>query len=75
MFYDYDKCEYILQRTEDSADILKFGFSCMCFEQIMNAGGREMLDQLYKDVQLDKSQWIDRANITLKIDCSNVLKT
>ena len=41
----------------------------------MNSGGQEMLDQLYKGVVLGKGESIDRSNITLKIDCSNVLKT
>jgi hypothetical protein len=34
-FYDYDKCDYVLSRSDENPDLLKFGFSCNCFKQIM----------------------------------------
>jgi len=53
-FYDYDNCEYSIVRDaqeEESKqpDVIKFGFSCNCFEAIMQNGGQEMLDEVYKD--------------------------
>ena len=34
-----------------------------------------MLDELYKDAQLDKAEWLEFADITLKIDASGLEKT
>lgn len=34
-----------------------------------------MLDELYKDCQLDKSQWLEHCDITLKIDASGLERT
>lgn len=48
-FFDYDQCEYVIQRLSDEPDVLKFGFNSLCSKQIMENGGKEMLDDLYKD--------------------------
>jgi len=31
-FYDYDNCFYMIDRSEDSPDVLKFGFSCNSYK-------------------------------------------
>lgn len=48
-FFDYDLCEYVIERSSEEPDILKFGFTSLCTKQIMENGGVEMLDELYKD--------------------------
>lgn len=48
-FYDYDNCNYMIARGDDNPDLLKFGFSCNCFKQVMENGGQEMLDEFYKE--------------------------
>ena len=48
-FYDYDNCNYILSRTEEEPELLKLGFNCNCYEQLMANGGQEMLKELYAD--------------------------
>lgn len=53
-FYDYDQCEYIIQRTQEEPNVLKFGFNSNCTKQILENGGTEMLDELYKDNQIPK---------------------
>lgn len=45
-FYDYDNCRYEISKA---GNFLLFGFSSNCHQQIMNNGGQEMLDALYKD--------------------------
>jgi len=74
-FYDYDNCCYFIYREEANPDVIKFGFASNCSKQIMENGGQEMLDELYKDAQLDKSEWLDLTDITLKIDASGLEKT
>jgi len=48
-FYDYDNCEYCISRTEDDPDVLKLAFRTNCFDQLMDNGGKDMLDELYAD--------------------------
>lgn len=74
-FYDYDKCEYVLNRVDTNPDVLKFGFSCMCYKQIIENGGQDMLNELYKDCLLPEDEQLQQCDITLKIDASNMLKT
>ena len=74
-FYDYDNCEYIIVRSDADPDMLKFGFSCNCHKQIMDNGGQEMLDEVYKDNQLSKERHIQESQIRLGIDCSGLAKT
>lgn len=74
-FYDYDKCDYVLSRTDDAPDLLKFGFSCNCFKQIMENGGQVMIDTLYKDHILPADQALPQSEITLGIDAGKMGKT
>lgn len=74
-FYDYDNCEYVMQKNEDDPETLKFGFSCNCFDQIMKNGGQDMLDELYKDNLLPKDRSLENSQITLGIDTSGIQKT
>ena len=74
-FYDYDNCEYIILRQDSEPDTLKFGFSCNCYKQIMDNGGQDMLDELYKENILPKEKSILESKITLGIDCSGLAKT
>ena len=75
VFFDYDRCEYVLQRTEDNPNVLLFGFSCMCSSQILANGGQQMLDTLYKDDLLPEDQRMGKCDVTLGIDTSNIPKT
>ena len=74
-FYDYDNCEYIILRQDNDPDTLKFGFSCNCYKQIMENGGQEMLDDIYKENIIGQDKSIVKSNITLGIDCSGLAKT
>ena len=74
-FYDYDNCEYIVEKNDSDPDTLKFGFSCNCFEQIMQNGGQDMLDELYKDNLLSKDRYVQNSQITLGIDTTGIEKT
>ena len=74
-FYDYDNCEYIILRQDNDPDTLKFGFSCNCYKQIMENGGQEMLDEIYKENIIGQDKSIVESNITLGIDCSGLAKT
>ena len=72
-FYDYDNCEYCISRTEDDPDVLKLAFRTNCFDQLMENGGKDMLDELYADSQLTEDRHIPGYNITLGIDAANIL--
>ena len=74
-FYDYDNSEYALQRSGDNPDVIKFGFSCQCYKQIMENGGQEMLDELYKDHQLPGDQQLPQSEVTLAINAGGLGKT
>ena len=74
-FYDYDNCEYIILRQDNDPDTLKFGFSCNCYKQVMENGGQEMLDDIYKENIIGQDKSIVESNITLGIDCSGLAKT
>lgn len=41
----------------------------------MENGGKEMLDDIYKDHQIPADKHLDRCDITLGIDTSNIAKT
>ena len=43
-----------IQRTQDEPEILKFGFNSNCTKQILDNGGIEMLDEIYKENQIPK---------------------
>jgi hypothetical protein len=34
--------------------MIKFGFKCNCFNSVMENGGKEMLDDLYKEYIIPK---------------------
>lgn len=74
-FYDYDNCQYNVERTEEEPEIVKLGFSCNCYDQIMANGGQEMLNELYKDNQLPENRQIPNTNITLAIKVADSGKT
>lgn len=74
-FYDYDNCEYFVQRTDQDPDMIKFGFNSNCHKAIMSNGGQEMLDELYKGLVLPEEKSIKAAQITLAIDASGLAKT
>lgn len=74
-FYDYDNCMYTIAREEDEPETLKLAFSCNCYQQIMDNGGQDMLDELYKDNQLDKSKHLPNMDITLGIKVADSGKT
>jgi hypothetical protein len=72
VFFDYDNCRFNIVRTEKEPDTLKLGFSCNAFKQIMENGGQEMLDELYKGQVIEN---LEGSDITLGIDVSNIPKT
>jgi len=74
-FYDYDNCMYTLSREETDPDIVKLGFSCNCYKQIMENGGQAMLDELYKDNILPVDKQVDNMDITLGIRVADSGKT
>lgn len=49
--YDYDQSIFYVQRDEDS-DLIKFGFSCNGSKEIMQNGGEEMINTLYRGKKL-----------------------
>ena len=59
----------------DEPDVLKFGFTSQASKQVMENGGKEMLDELYKDCLLPTEKQIETCDITLGIDASNLKKT
>ena len=74
-FFDFDGCSYSLYRDMDSPDKLKFAFKSICHKQIMDNGGVEMLDALYKENLLPDSEALEGFDITLAIDTSGMEKT
>ena len=65
--YDYDQCIYFVQSDEGNS-IVKFGFSSKCSKEIMTNGGKEMLNELYKEHLLPESENIPDFDITLGLD-------
>jgi len=59
----------------DRPDVLMLGFNCNCYQQIMDNGGQEMLDTLYKGLVLPAAEGLDQCNLTLKIDAGQMGKT
>jgi len=51
------------------------GFSCNCYKQIMENGGQEMLDELYKDSLLPEDRHLPNMDITLGIRVADSGKT
>jgi hypothetical protein len=45
--YDYDQSIYFVQKDEGDP-VIKFGFTCNGNKQILNNGGDQMLNDLYK---------------------------
>ena len=74
-FFDYDRCEYYLNRDPENPDMLKFAFRSDCAKQILENGGNVMLDALYKDNMLPESEHFPGYDVTLGIDTSNLAKT
>ena len=66
---------YLMSRSDDAPDVIKLGFSCNCYKQIMENGGQDMLDACFKDNQLPKDQWLTECDLTLAIDASTMQKT
>ena len=74
-FFDYDRCEYFLNRDPENPDMLKFAFRSDCAKQILENGGNAMLDALYKDNKLPDNEQLPDYDVTLGIDTSNLAKT
>lgn len=66
-FYDYDNCNYILSRSAEEPEMLKLGFNCNCFEQLMANGGQDMLNEIYKENLLPNERQLPNTDITLGI--------
>jgi hypothetical protein len=60
---------------EPDQDIVKFCFRCNCSKEILANGGQEVLDELYSEYQIPKSEYIPDYDITLGIDVSKFPKT
>ena len=69
--YDYDQCLYFVS-TEINNPIIKFGFSSKCSKEIMEHGGKEMLEELYKENLLPASEALPDFDVTLGIDSSKL---
>ena len=65
----------MLYRDPDKPEFLKVGFQCPCAKQIMENGGPEMLDALYKENMLPEAEQFPDFDVTLGIDTSNMGKT
>ena len=72
--YDYDNCIYFVSKEMEQDQIL-FGFKCNCTNVILQNGGQEVLDELFKENQIPKEQWLPGFDITLGIDTSKLPKT
>ena len=53
--YDYDQCVYFIESLQGESFIY-FSFSSKCSKEIMENGGREMLDEMYKEHLLEQSK-------------------
>lgn len=47
MAYDYDQTIYCIRKLDDDP-VVKFGFTCNGSKVILNNGGDQMLNELYK---------------------------
>lgn len=72
--FDYDSCVYQVLKRQDE-DFVLFGFSCNCFNDIMQNGGQEMLDELYPEFKAGPGQKIEDFDITLAISLTQLPKT
>jgi len=55
--------------------LVKMAFSCNCYNQIMANGGKDMLDELYKDNLIPDSKQLPNMDITLGIKTPDLGKT
>ena len=72
--YDTDNVSYKIFGLEDLKQI-RFCYRGNSSKEIMAAGGKDMLEEVYADYQLDEAEWDPDFDITLKIDCSGLPKT
>lgn len=72
--FDYDNCIYFLAKDMEEENI-KFGFRCNCTKDILANGGQEVLDELYKENQIPKDQWLPDYDISLAIDTTGFPRT
>jgi len=72
--YDTDDVYYRVDGVEDSKCI-KFSYFGNDSENIMNNGGKEMLDELYKEYLVEKSEETQDMHVTLKIEAGELPKT
>lgn len=72
--FDYDNCIYFVQKDEGS-DLVKFGFKCNCTKEILANGGKEMLEELYKEYIIPQSEALPDYDLTLGIDATKLPKT
>ena len=72
--YDTDNVVYRVYGNE-AAKEFRFAFKCNCAKQILAAGGKEMLEDLYKDYLIPESEWDPDFDVTLRIDLGSMPKT
>ena len=39
----------MISRDEATPEFLKFGFNCNCYKDLYENGGKEMLEEIYKE--------------------------
>ena len=69
--YDYDQCVYFIE-SEIGNPLIKFAFASKCTKEILENGGRLMLEDIYKEHALPESQGIAEFDLTLGIDNSKL---
>lgn len=72
--YDTDNVIYKVYGDEDAKQF-KFCFKSNCSQQVLNNGGREMLESEYKEFLLPEDEWDSEYDVTLGINLSNLPKT
>lgn len=76
--YDTDNVVYKVFGIDDEASNTKefrFCYKGNATAKIMECGGKDMLEELYKDYLLPESEWDPDFDLTLRIDPGNLPKT
>ena len=69
-FMDYDSCSYEIMKDVDH---IKFGFNCLCNDDIMKNGGTEMLQEVYPDWPiLPPDEAIPGCGISIRVPYESV---
>ena len=56
-----------IETLQAAEELVKLGFNCNCYDQIMANGGQDMLNELYKDSILPESRHLPNTDITIGI--------